>query len=163
MEEDLWQVLRGRGWVIQYQPPVALPEAILSRYPRLPQEVARFLGALSVCHNPSQNVWFLTTADYTRVSGGEGFAWNEIEQMSGESAFWDMHFPFLYAVHSDYDYLAVRLTENAFGSIVHGFAPFWNEPSVITPNFTAFLEAFTAATQSREPAWPYSVFLHDTL
>lgn len=138
--------LRERGWVIQHQPMVALPEAILSRYPALPAEVTRFLGSLAICHNPAQSVWFLTPEDYARTPNGEGFAWDE-------------HFPILYAVHSDYDYLAVRLTAEGFGSIVHSFTPFWEEPTVLAPDFPTFLEVFATAAQAADPSWPYSIFL----
>ncbi len=125
---------------------ILLPEAILSRYPALPTDVARFLGSLAICHNSAQSVWFLTPEDYAGTPNGEGFAWNE-------------HFPILYAVHSDYDYLAVRLTAEGFGSIVHSFAPFWEEPTVLAPDFTTFLEVFATAAQAADPSWPYSIFL----
>lgn len=149
------------GWVIQEQPMVALPEAILSRYSTLPAEVGRFLCPLAVCHNASQSVWFLTPEDYARAPSNDRFAWNELERLGEESTFWDQHFPFLYAVHSDDDYLAVCLTEESFGAIVHGFAPFWEEPSVIAPSFKAFLEVFTKEARADAPAWPYRVFLRE--
>ena len=164
-ELALTDTLRERGWVIQHQPMVALPEAILSRYPTLPVEVTRFLGSLATGHNAAQSVWFLTPEDYARIPNGEEFAWNELElmnereHMGGENAFWDEHFPILYAVHSDYDYLAVRLTAEGFGSIVHSFAPFWEEPTVLAPDFTTFLEVFATAAQTVDPSWPYSIFL----
>ena len=116
-------------------------------------------------HGYEQNVWFLTPEDYARIPNGEEFAWNELElmnereHMGGENAFWDEHFPILYAVHSDYDYLAVRLTAEGFGSIVHSFAPFWEEPTVLAPDFTTFLEVFATAAQTVDPSWPYSIFL----
>nr|WP_246386128.1 SMI1/KNR4 family protein [Armatimonas rosea] len=158
-EMALTEALHERDWVIQHRPDAVLPEAIVSRYPNLPGEVTRFLSSLAICHNPSQSVWFLMPDDYARTPSNQVFDWNELERMGGASCFWDQHFPFLYAVHSNYDYLAVRLTDEGFGAIVHGFAPEWEEPNVIAPDLTAFLEAFTTAAQSDVPAWPYSVFL----
>ncbi|WP_395142806.1 SMI1/KNR4 family protein [Armatimonas sp.] len=57
-ESALTLALRERSWVIQCQLPVALPEAILSRYPALPTDVARFPG-----HSPSEReLWRGTIA-----------------------------------------------------------------------------------------------------
>lgn len=63
----------------------------------------------------------------------------------GTKAFWDSHFPFMLAVHSDYDYLAVRLTPKGFGSVVHGHSPSWEEPQPVADSFGAFLQAFVIA------------------
>jgi hypothetical protein len=78
---------------------------------------------------------------------------------AGIKAFWDSHFPFMLAVHSDYDYLAIRLTPDGFGNVVHGYAPEWEEPSPIAVSFAAFLEAFTAAAAMPQAEYPLDVFL----
>jgi hypothetical protein len=63
------------------------------------------------------------------------------------------------AVHSDYDYLAVRLAQPNLGSIVHGFAPEWDHPSLVARSFEEFLARFAEEAASPEPAYPYSLFL----
>jgi hypothetical protein len=162
--------LRLLGWQVKQQPVVELPAPILARYPALPAEASQFAGSLVVCHNANQTAWFLTPEDYARTPGGKGFAWNEFERMALESAetpeeqrrvelFWDAHFPLMLAVHSDYDYLAVRVSGEAVGSIVHGFAPYWEEPTPVAPDFLTFLETFSEAAQAAEPLWPYKLFL----
>ena len=75
------------------------------------------------------------------------------------TAFWNSHFPIMLAVHSDYDYLAVRLTPEAFGTIVHGFAPEWEQPAPVGASFNVFLEAFAATAKAATPEWPLSLFL----
>lgn len=101
---------------------------------------------------------------------GVGFAWNAFERMALDASvdpeeaeevtrFWDRHFPFAIAVHSDYDYLAVCLTEESFGAVVHGFAPDWEDPSPVSATVGEFLEAFAAAAVAVSSAYPYDVFL----
>ena len=53
--------------------------------------------------------------------------------------FWDFHFPFMLAVHSDYDYLAVSLDERFYGQVVHGCGPAFEETSLVAPSFSLFL------------------------
>jgi len=75
------------------------------------------------------------------------------------TSFWDSHFPFMLAVHSDYDYLAIRLTTEGFGSVVHGYAPEWEDPTSIAGSFKAFLKAFTAAAKTSQAKYPFQIFL----
>lgn len=65
----------------------------------------------------------------------------------------------MFAVHSDYDYLAVCLDSKDFGSIVHGYAPEWEEPSQVASSFPAFLSAFARASEMPQAAHPFDVFL----
>src|SRR5688572_16482461 len=134
-KQKLLQILRRRGWSVR---PAArarklLAAAIAKRYPRLPADVEAFLSGLEICVSPNEKAWFLTATDFARKRGS-GFSWNAIELMMLEDAegdplaqaqirsFWDDHLPVMLAVHSDYDYLAVRLSD---GAVVHGFAPEW--------------------------------------
>ena len=49
---------------------------------------------------------------------GDASAAREIQQ------YWDRHIPFMMAVHSDYDYLALQTSgDPAFCAVVHGSAP----------------------------------------
>jgi hypothetical protein len=170
MTELLLERLQSLGWSVEQQPVVELPAPILARYSTLPAKVVRFISSLVVCHNVNQAAWFLTPEDYARTPGGERFAWNEFEHMALENVetpeerryievFWDAHFPLMLAVHSCYEYLAVRVSGEEIGSIVHGFAPYWEEPTPIAPDFSTFLEEFAGAAQEAEPPWPYKLFL----
>ena len=103
----------------------------------------------------------LTPAEF-RKTDAEGFRWNEYELMALEAAagdpdrqsevraFWNGHLPIMMAVHSDYDYLAVRLAQPNFGSIVHGFAPEWETASLVSRSFEEFLARFTEEATSPE-------------
>ena len=168
----LLTALQLRGWTVRTftGPRLLLPPAVAKRYPALPSEVVTFLSSLDVCCNQEENSWFLTSEDYAREESS-GFRWNEYEHMGlemyaedpafreGIKAFWDSHFPFMLAVHSDYDYLAMRLTPEGFGSVVHGYAPEWEEPQPIADLFGAFLQAFTIAAGMPQAENPLDVFL----
>ena len=164
--------LRKRGWVVKENAAALelLPDHVRARYPRVPTAVAEFLGGLEVCHNEAEDAWMLTPAEF-RKTDAEGFRWNEYELMALEGAeddpdsqaavraFWNEHLPIMMAVHSDYDYLAVRLAEPNFGSVVHGFAFQWEDTSAVARSFEEFLSRFTKEAASSEPEYPYSVFV----
>jgi hypothetical protein len=167
----LFSALLRRGWVVRFstaeQP--LLPAAIELRYRSLPSEVAALLSSVDICRNPPGDSWLLTSEDYARTTQS-GFRWNEYECIALEAttdpleraaitAFWDNHFPFMLAVHSDYDYLAVRRTADGFGTVVHGFSPEWESPSVVAPSFSTFLETFIVAASESEPEYPLNLFL----
>ncbi len=168
----LLKELRKRGWVIRESADSLelLPDTVRTRYPPIPPAVADFLRRLEVCHNATEDAWMLTPAEFRKTAAG-AFRWNEYELMALEGAkddpglqsevraFWNEHLPIVLAVHSDYDYLAVRLAEPDFGSIVHGYAPEWESPSRIARSFEEFLSRFTAEAASSKPAYPYDVFL----
>ena len=164
--------LRKREWTIEESEHslALLPDHIKARYPAVPPAVEKFLGSLDVCHNAAEDAWMLTPAEF-RKTDTEGFRWNEYELMALDAAegepdresevraFWDEHLPIMMAVHSDYDYLAVRLAQPNLGSIVHGFAPEWDNPSLVARSFQEFLARFTEEAAAPEPAYPYSLFL----
>lgn len=129
----------------------------------------RWVGMLAACHNAAEDIWFMTPSDYARETA-DSFRWNEIELMSLEAAaneterreivsFWDRHFPFLLAVHSDYDYLALRLSPDQYGIVVHGYAPEFEETSIVASSFADFLSAFERAASGASPEYPFSYFL----
>ena len=166
--------MRNRGWTVRLasgsrEP---LPPAVAARYPNLPSDVRRFLSGLQRCVSPKQTSWFLTATDYRRKADS-AFRWNEIELMSLEfaddnpdldakvrtaeiRAFWDGHFPVMLAVRSDYDYLAVRLSD---GVVVHGFAPDWEDTSPVAPSFAAFVSALAEEVAEPHDVSPLSVFV----
>jgi hypothetical protein len=162
--------LEGRGWKIERstsREPL-LPAAIGARYPRIPGELLSFLQSIDSCTNANEDIWFLCRADFVR--GDEGFRWNEFEAMTLEydheaeykaqvRAFWDRHFPFMMAAHSDYDYLAVSLDERSFGKVVHGCGDDFLEPSDVAPSFAAFLEQFKKFVASGRDDYPLGNFV----
>jgi len=164
----LHDALRARGWRVEVETAAGslLPPEVARRYAWLGPEVAAFLGSLRTCCSGDGASWILTASDYARPAG-KGYTWNEYERMAIESArgdeafvrdvraFWDRHFPFMLAVHSDYDYLAVRRDD---GAVVHGFAPFWEDPTAVAASVEAFLEAFEAQATG-EAEYPYRLFL----
>jgi hypothetical protein len=167
----LLSALSQRGWTVHESTATQplLPASVAQRYPILPAEVVTFLSSLEVCCNQLENAWFLTAEDLAREED-VGFRWNEYERMALEdlddpversaiTTFWDSHFPFMMAVHSDYDYLAIRLTADSFGNVVHGYAPEWEEPSTIAESFAEFLEALTSAAAAPQAGYPLDVFL----
>jgi hypothetical protein len=146
-----------------------LTPAQSSRYPHLPGSFASFLGAFGKCHNAREDSWFLGPNEY-RSKDPTGFRWNECELMSlktiedDEAAgairrYWDKHIPFMVAVHSEYDYLALQTCDDpAFCAVVHGSAPEFETSSVVAPSFEAFLVAFQEAAESTDPSYPLALF-----
>lgn len=110
----LHDALRAKGWRVEVEMASVplLPPEVAKRYAWLGPEVAAFLCRLRTCCSADGASWFLTASDFARQAG-KGFRWNEYEHMAVESAagdkafvrevraFWDRHFPFMLAVHSD--------------------------------------------------------------
>src|SRR5690242_3674984 len=166
----LLRLLQARGWSIQRsssQEPL-LPLQLQQRYPQLPVELTGFLQSLESCVNADENVWFLCREDYRRTDE-QGFRWNEFELMSLEMndgteqervrRFWNLHFPFMLCVHSDYDYLAVSLDPQSYGQIVHGCGPDFEEIALVAPSFTQFVTMLEATAAGRRDDYPLSLFL----
>ena len=163
-------LLERRSWAIERRrlPGPLLPDHLARQFPGLPKDLVEFLGDLEVCRNAPETAWLLTAQDYRGLVPGN-FRWDEFRHMALESAagseaeeieeFWSRHFPFALSTHSDYDYLAVQIGEAGAGPIVHGFAPFWEEPSVIASSFSDFMQQYEHAAESSDPLYPYSLFL----
>jgi hypothetical protein len=166
---ELLAVLQERGWRIQRSASgePLLPPLVRQRYPRVPVELTGFLEAIESCTNAAEDVWFLCRADYHRTDD-QGFRWNEFELMGLETGdtegqqqlrgFWDLHLPFMLAVHSDYDYLAVSLDERSYGQVVHGCGPEFEEASSVAPSFAQFLTLLREAAGGGAN-YPLSYFL----
>jgi hypothetical protein len=166
---SLLDTLRKVGWTVRTaEPPHALlPADVAVRYAGMPEEASTFLSMLEACCSGDQTTWFLTSNEYALAKEG-GFRWNECELMAMSAAagdptwqdeiraFWNRHFPFMLAVHSDYDYLAVRVDD---GAVVHGYAPEWESPTVIANSFTEFLRQFEVEASAAVARWPYSIFV----
>ena len=81
-----------------------------------------------------------------------------IEEKREAVEFWRRHFPFMFAVHSDYDYLAVDLSQESYGTIVSAFAPEFEVTCEIAPSFETFLVRFCNALDENdrdENLWPF--------
>ena len=163
----LLRALSDRSWKIEATlDPFIKPNAIVERYPTLEGGVLEVLSQITRCIRADEQSWLIAFSDLPADSS-QGFRWNEYEIMALESAataqernsishFWDGHFPFLLAVHSDYDYLAIRIAD---GSVVHGCAPEWEHPSVFADSFDAFVERVCEAVSLPELPYPLSVLL----
>lgn len=111
----------------------------------------------------------MTHNDYDQNRDGH-FRWNEHELMCLDAAggdneemdriraFWDRHFPFMFAVHSDYDYLAVDLNPEVYGQIVHGYMPEPEQTSLVARSFSEFVLTFMEAFRNN-PKYPLSLFI----
>ena len=158
-----WRVIRNRHRVD------LLPDELRQRYQRLPTDVESFLGDLDACINPNETVWFLTHADYRRNHDGE-FRWNEHELMCVDAAegdlaelelvreYWNSHFPFMFAVNSDYDYLAIDLNSDTFGQVVHGCMPEPEKSNHVADSFSEF-EDLLISSLCGIPEYPFSIFV----
>ena len=167
---DLLNALDTRGWSIQRSDSseFLLPPDLRERYPQLPAEVIEFLQAMESCVNADETVWFLCREDYRRTDD-QSFRWNEFELICLENddanarerirRFWDLHFPIMLCVHSDYDYLAVSLETQTYGQIVHGCGPEFEETTVVAGTFTEFLTMFTETALGHRDDYPLSMFL----
>jgi hypothetical protein len=169
MHEAL-RALAHMGWRVEVGTALELPAVPRQRYRAIPVEVWRFLAVIRNCRSANDDAWILGPADYAR-SETKGFRWNECERIGLEASleaatearetqlFWDSHFPFMMAVHSDYDYLALDVGETRLrGSVVHGCAPDFEQVSVVAPDFSRFLVELTTAARSSAPSYPFSVF-----
>ena len=169
--DALLDALVRRGWSASLRSvrDALLPPDVARRYPHIPQDITNFLTIIQECTSETNDIWFLTAGAFAALPG-PGFSWNGYERMELEGLeaetdmarvvdFWDHHFPFMMAAHSDYDYLAVRLHPDAYGAVVHGFSPYWTQPTVIAPSFPEFRAAYLAAASTPNPEWPLSIFL----
>ncbi len=172
IQEELLRALESVGWQVERSTSSdpLLPGTIRLRYLLLSEEVTGFLSSLDLCTNRDQTVWFMCREDYVQTDV-QRFSWDFCESLNLETAardvewqsqirsFWDKHFPFMLAVHSDYDYLAISLDEDSKGSIVHGFAPDFELPSVVASSFAEFLTRFKDVVEGRNDEYPLSLFL----
>jgi hypothetical protein len=167
---DLITALEARGWTFARstsREPL-LPPEVSRRYPRVAAELIAFLESLESGVNADETVWFLCREDFRRTDD-QAFRWNEFERMVSEDAppedqqrtrqFWDRHFPFMLCVHSDYDYLAVDLDARAYGAIVHGCGPAFEETSLVAPSFERFVKLFKDAVSAGRDDYPLGSFM----
>lgn len=168
--DSLLATLSRNGWCVVRRRlrEDLLPRELQARYPRLPAELETFLSNLQLCRNGKDTVWFLTRENY-HPTPDDQFRWNEHERMSLDAAddndemvrirtYWDRHFSFLFAVHSDYDYLAVDLSHETYGQIVHGYMPEPEQSSLVARSFMEFVEMFIESLHGNAK-YPLSCFI----
>ena len=142
---------RSSGWTVsrRAEPRDMSAPILVGRFGRIPVDYAFFLSHVTECVNEGQNAWFLTEADYKAQDVPENtFRWNEWELISLEACdgdvdlakrvtdFWNAHLPIMSSVFSDYAYIAIRLSD---GVVVYGYAPDFEEPSVVCQSLAEFL------------------------
>ncbi|MDE6093094.1 MAG: hypothetical protein K2G14_08375, partial [Ruminococcus sp.] len=107
-----------------------------------------FLDYVSKAESADSSAWFLCMYDYENTGNTDGFAWNEFEKMSLESAesdsekeeikkWWECHLPVAMSVKGDYSFLAIDLNNN---NIVQGYAPDFEDTEVVAENFEELIK-----------------------
>jgi hypothetical protein len=153
------------GWRIERRDEtrrLTLPPDVIERYGSLPPSYEAFIAGVNRASSADDGVWFVCEPDLDERDP-KAFAWNEIEKMALASAtdaaekqritsFWDRHFPIMMAPNGDYDYVAIVVTGVGQGSVVHGFAPEWEEVDRVADSFENWLLMLAHAL--REPGAP---------
>jgi len=129
--QEYIELLKSKGWTVELWDgvtPPALDPAFTLRYTRIPADYLKFLERVKVCVNSDETVWFLCLDEYNNTSAS-GWAWDAMEKMDLEGGewekeevveFWNRHMPFMLSVGGEYAYLAFRVSDERFGSVVEG-------------------------------------------
>ncbi len=140
-----WRVERRRG-------PIAIPNEVAARYPRVPSELTEFLTDVRSCVNSTETAWLLCEQDYKGQNADSQFRWDEFEHLSMQAAgidqawkdeirrFWDRFLPIGQSVESGYSFLAIDTSGEGFGSVVCGTMPEFDEPDLVCASFEELLE-----------------------
>ncbi|MCW3060929.1 MAG: hypothetical protein JWQ02_2750 [Capsulimonas sp.] len=156
----LIEQLKNNNWNVSPQRPADffLSSEITSRYSNIPTPFLTFLSQVSECVNPDNSAWFLLASNFNRTSS-YAMSWDYIEALDSDSAmgdekliaeidaFWDRHIPIMHGVRSDISFVAICLSEECYGTIVHSFSPNFQEASTIADSFPQFLEMLANAAQ----------------
>ena len=147
-QQEYLEALRSKGWSVELWEgamPPALDSSFTQRYPNIPADYLDFLRRVKSCVNAEETAWFLCLDDYNGTSDS-GWAWNEMEKTYLEGAdeaskaeiieFWDRHMPFMFSVGGEYGYLAFRVGEERFGSVVEA----WEVLTEVTERARSFEE-----------------------
>src|SRR5215212_1993951 len=155
--QEYLELLKSKGWCVELwdgATPPALDPSFTLRYPRIPADYVKFLQRVKLCVNAGDTVWFLCLENYNSTSDSV-WAWNAMEQMDLEGHewtsdevidFWNRHMPFMYSVGGEYAYLAFRVSEERFGSVVEGWEVLL-QPSDRARSFDEFVRLHSAALQ----------------
>lgn len=149
IEHKFTEWAKSSGWTCELaREKLEIPQEILARYKRLPQDFLDFISKFSNIINAGENMWLLTAKDYL-VDDDDAYRWNEFELMSLDwmdddkegkaeiTAFWDNFLPIFMSVAGDYHYYAINIKT---GEIFEGWSPEFEEPQIAAPSFTEFIE-----------------------
>ena len=135
------RTLQGRGWKFTASRPDEAWQTP-ARYPVPPDDLLEFIQSFALLCNDQETAWFISARDYN-VSGVDGFAWNEFEQLSlaaaeGDAAwisriteFWSAHLPILMVVDGHYSYAAYCFAGSNAGRYVVGSEPEFEDATVV--------------------------------
>lgn len=157
--------LRGAGWRVDERTGAIGVGAnpIATRHPILPEEYLDFLASVDRCNDPADQVWFLSTADFSGTSDA-AFSWDEFERQSldaaqGDAAWraeiakhWDAHLPILFSVVDGYAYAALVTQGRDVGKVVAGREPEYEEVREVAPSFMEFLSELVGVVEGRSGA-----------
>ena len=140
-------LLSRNGWTTRLSPKadVGLLQEISLRYSKLPEDLFRYLSRIEICAHPNDDSWIISGLDYSGRSDA-AFSWNEFEKLSIEAAreendlewsdriseFWDSCFPIMMSVRYGYSFIGISLREGAWGSVVAGREPEFEEVTTVT-------------------------------
>ena len=155
--QEYLELLKSNGWRVELWDGARAPSldpSLTQRYPRIPADYLKFLQRVKVCENADETVWFLCVDDYNGTNESE-WSWNSMEEMDldGEDdetiraevvEFWNRHMPFMLSVGGEYAYLAFRVGEEPFGSVVEGWEVL-TEATERAKSFEEFIRLHSAA------------------
>jgi hypothetical protein len=151
--KELLDKLRECGWLIEESNVLEMPIAIQSRYKTIPNVLLNFFCSFSLCVNPNEKQWLLSSHDYNENSNFV-YKWNEFELLSLDAAgndeewkqeiinFWNRHLPIFQSVEGEYFYLAIEITSTGSGEIVIGHEPDFEEVDTFARNIHQFPTRF---------------------
>ena len=150
LAEKFFKWAENNGWNVEpAEEKRGLPKEIRERYAFIPDDWLDFIQSFSICINGDNNLYFQLLEDYGNDADDSAFRWNEFELISLEAAsgdekwtadikeFWDNYLPIVMSVGGDYHYYAIGIRT---GEIFDGWAPEFEEPEIVAPNFTDFIE-----------------------
>ncbi|WP_324027646.1 hypothetical protein QSV08_06765 [Maribacter sp. BPC-D8] len=151
MHSVLHQKLKNGGFeIVKNRNLLEIPKKLVERYTNIPTEYFLFLKSFETITNSSDTAWFNSVQDFNEQSNNE-YKWNEFEILSLEwsedddeelenvAEFWNRHIPILLSVKDGFQFLAISLTNENYGEIVHGQEPVFEEITKICNNFNELI------------------------
>jgi hypothetical protein len=142
------RTLQERGWKFT-APSHGEAWQLPARYPVPLNDLLLFIQSFALLCNEEETAWFISARDY-KLSGVDGFAWNEFEQMSLAAAegdvawvsrikeFWTAHLPVFMRVDGHYSYAAYCFSGSNKGRYVCGSEPEFEEVTVVGSTLEEF-------------------------
>ena len=154
LAEKFLKWANNNGWNVEpTEEKRDLPKTLTERYAFIPDDWADFVQCFCICVNGDYTLYFQLVEDFEDdpedKADDKAFRWNEFELISLGAAegdekwtadikeFWDNYLPIVMSVGGDYHYYAIGIRT---GEIFDGWAPEFEEPEIVAPNFTDFIE-----------------------